>query len=182
VSGETAAPIRPLPVPDEQSAPYWEAAARHRLAVARCSRCGTFAHPPDVVCQACGSSDPEFRFREVSGQGRIRSWTVMHQSFLPGFAADVPYVLVDVELAEQADLRLIGRLVDGPDADFGLDSAVTAVFEDVTPEVSVPAFRLSADGAAGAGGGPGGGAGGGAGGDLGGGAGGAPGGAPGGGR
>ena len=37
----------------------------------------------------------------------------MRQSFLPGF--DVPFVLVDVELLVQADLRLIGRLVDGPD-------------------------------------------------------------------
>ena len=38
----------------------------------------------------------------------------MRQSFLPGF--DVPFVLVDVELPAQEDLRLIGRLVDGPDA------------------------------------------------------------------
>ena len=36
----------------------------------------------------------------------------MRQSFLQGF--DVPFVLVDVELVEQADLRLIGRLLDGP--------------------------------------------------------------------
>jgi hypothetical protein len=31
---------RPPPVPDDQSAGYWEAAARHVLAIARCSRCG----------------------------------------------------------------------------------------------------------------------------------------------
>ena len=139
-------PIRPLPVPDDQSAPYWEAAARHRLSVARCSRCRTFTHPPDVVCQACGSSDPGFTFTDVSGRGAIRSWTVMHQSFLPGFATDVPYVLVDVELAEQADLRLIGRLIDGPDAEFGLGSAVVAAFEDVTSDVSIPAFALDRGG------------------------------------
>ena len=142
MSGETAAPIRPLPVPDEQSAPYWEAAARHRLAVARCSRCGTFAHPPDVVCQACGSSDPEFRFREVSGQGRIRSWTVMHQSFVPGFDDLVPFVLVDVELDEQTDLRTIGRLLDGPDAPLRIGARVVVAFEDLAPGVSVPAFAL----------------------------------------
>ncbi|MDA8048127.1 MAG: OB-fold domain-containing protein [Actinomycetota bacterium] len=144
MTGPPAEPLRPLPVPDELSAPYWDAAARHRLAVARCSRCGTFAHPPDVVCQACGTSDPEFRFTEVSGRGRVRSWTVMHQSFLPGFRADLPYVLVDVELVEQADLRLIGRLLDGPDAPLGLGSEVHVAFEDVTPEVSVPAFVLTA--------------------------------------
>ena len=139
-------PIRPLPVPDEQSAPYWEAAAEHRLTIARCSRCATFTHPPDVVCQTCGSSNPEFRFTEVTGRGTIRSWTVMHQSFLPGFAEDVPYVVVDVELADQADLRLIGRLMDGAGSDFGLGSDVRVVFEDVAPGVSVPAFALEASG------------------------------------
>ncbi len=40
----------------------------------------------------------------------------MHQSFLPGFDDLLPFVLVDVELDEQADLRTIGRLLDGPDA------------------------------------------------------------------
>ena len=60
---------RPVPVPDESSAPYWEAAAEHVLAVARCSRCGTFALPPDVVCPHCGSTDPDFAFEPVSGRG-----------------------------------------------------------------------------------------------------------------
>ena len=32
----------------------------------------------------------------MSGRGVVRSWTVVRQSFLPGF--DVPFVLVDVEL------------------------------------------------------------------------------------
>ena len=31
---------RPLPVPDESSAPYWAAAAEHVLTVARCGQCG----------------------------------------------------------------------------------------------------------------------------------------------
>jgi hypothetical protein len=67
----------------------------------------------------------------------------MRQSFLPGF--DVPFVLVDVELFAQADLRLIGRLVDGPDAALRLGAPVRVVFEDVAPGVAVPAFELEAD-------------------------------------
>ncbi len=64
----------------------------------------------------------------------------MRQSFLPGF--DVPFVLVDVELSAQSDLRLIGRLVDGPDAPLRLGAPVRLVFEDVAPDVAVPAFAL----------------------------------------
>ncbi|MBL7501156.1 OB-fold domain-containing protein [Frankia sp. CNm7] len=134
---------RPLPVPDETSAPFWEAAARHVLTVARCSVCAAFTAPPDQVCPHCHSTEPAFVFTPVSGRGSVRSWTVVRQSFLPGFAADVPFVLVDVELVEQAELRLIGRLLDGPDVAVRVGDPVTAAFEDVAPGVAVPAFRLA---------------------------------------
>jgi hypothetical protein len=127
-------------VPDEESAPYWSAAAEHVLTAARCSRCGMFCLPPDVVCPHCRSSTPEFSFEPVSGRGIVRAWTVVRQSFLPGF--EVPFVLVDVELDEQAELRLIGRLVDGPDVPLTLGARVGPAFEDIAPGVSIPAFAL----------------------------------------
>lgn len=64
----------------------------------------------------------------------------MRQSFLPGF--EVPFVLVDVELSAQPDLRLIGRLVDGPGAALQLGLAVRLAFEDLAPDVALPAFAL----------------------------------------
>lgn len=67
----------------------------------------------------------------------------MRQAFLPGFDADLPFVLVDVELAEQAELRLIGRLLDGADADLHIGDPVTVGFEDLAPGVAVPAFELA---------------------------------------
>ena len=133
---------RPLPVPDVLSQGYWEATARHELAIAKCSRCGAFAHPPGAVCCACGSIDPQFEWVTVSGKGRIRSWTVVRQALLPGFADEIPYVTVDVELDEQSDLRIIGRLIDGLGAPLAPDARVTACFEDLAPGVAVPAFRL----------------------------------------
>jgi hypothetical protein len=133
---------RPVPVPDEQSRPYWESAARHVLSVAKCSRCGMLSLPPDLVCAHCGSTTPEFAFVPVSGSGTVRSWTVVRQSFLPGFDEDLPFVLVDVELVEQDDLRLIGRLVDGVQAPLTLGDRVEVAFEDIAPEISIPAFAL----------------------------------------
>jgi uncharacterized OB-fold protein len=135
-------PSRPRPVPDEQSAPYWQAAADGVLTIARCSQCGASAHPPDVVCPHCGHTEPRFSFEPVSGRGAIRSWTIIRQSFLPGFDEDLPFVLVDVALEEHDDLRLIGRLVDGPDAPLRIGARVTTVFEELGPEIAVPAFAL----------------------------------------
>ena len=138
---------RPVPVPDERSQGYWDAAAEHVLAMARCSRCGTFAMPPDIVCSHCHSTEPDFTFVPVSGRGVVRSWTVMHQSFVPGFDDLLPFVLVDVELEEQDDLRTIGRLLDGPDAPLAIGARVTVAFEDLAPGTSVPAFELEDDAA-----------------------------------
>ena len=133
---------RPLPVPDEQSAPFWEAAADHVLVLARCGRCAHWSLPPETVCPSCGSTDPGYEFAPVSGAGSVRSWTVVRQSFLPGFDADLPFVLVDVQLADQPEVRLIGRLFDGADSRPELDEPVELDWEDLAPEVSVPAFRL----------------------------------------
>lgn len=131
---------RPVPVPDERSAPFWEAAAQHRLVLARCSRCGELSHPPDVVCARCHHSDPRFVFEEVGGRGAVRSWVVVRESFLPGF--DVPFVLVDVAVDEDDGVRLIGRLLDGPDAPLARGDRVRVAFEDLAPGVAVPAFTL----------------------------------------
>lgn len=130
-------------MPDEASAPFWEAAGRHVLALARCARCRTFTHPPDTVCRACGSADAGFEFVEVDGAGTVRSWTVMRQSFLPGFDDDIPFVLVDVELAAAPGIRLIGRLLDGPTAPLQTGAPVALAFEDVGGGYSVPAFELA---------------------------------------
>ena len=130
---------RAVPVPDESSSEFWSEVADHRFVLARCPNCSTLSHPPDTVCPHCGSADG-FEFTQVDGRGSIKSWTVIRQSFLPGF--DVPFVLVDVELAAQADLRLIGRLLDGVDAPLQIGAPVRLEFEDLAPGVAVPAFAL----------------------------------------
>ncbi|WP_280425972.1 Zn-ribbon domain-containing OB-fold protein [Nocardia carnea] len=137
-------PARPRPVPDAHSAPYWAAAARHELAIARCGGCDRFEIPPGAICSHCGTTDPGFRFEPVSGLGVVRSWTVIHRASLLGFARDVPYLLVDVELAEQPGLRMIGRLLDGPDSELREGIPVRVAFEDIAPGTAVPAFALAA--------------------------------------
>jgi uncharacterized OB-fold protein len=133
---------KPLPVPDASSAGYWDAAARGELALPRCSVCRKLTIPPAMVCPHCRTSNPDFTFVPVEGAGRVRSWTVVRDAFLPGFSDEVPYVLVDVELDAQRGLRMIGRLVDGPDAAVCLDARVTVTFDELDENVAVPSFSL----------------------------------------
>jgi uncharacterized protein len=133
---------RPLPVPDDRSAPFWTAGAQHTLTIARCSRCRQLTHPPTQVCPHCHHPDPEFSFEPVAGSGTVRSWVVLRQSFLPGFDDQLPLVLVDVSLDEEPDVRLIGRLLEGLDETLALGSRVRVEFEDLAPGIAVPAFAL----------------------------------------
>jgi uncharacterized OB-fold protein len=135
---------RPVPVPDTVSAAYWSAAAARELHIARCSVCEAYSVPPGVTCQRCGSTTPDYSFHPVSGEGVLRSWTVVRQPFLPGFD-DLPFVLADVELVEQDELRMIGRLLDGPEVGLRIGMAVRVDFEDLGDGVLVPAFRLAGD-------------------------------------
>ena len=134
--------MRPIPVPDDNSAPYWAAAADHVLTVARCSVCRVYTIPLAVVCPHCQSTEPAFVFEPVGGRGTLRSWTTVRQSFLPGFDDDLPFVLADVELDEQQELRMIGRLLDGAEVPLHLGDRVTVAFEDLAPGVGIPAFVL----------------------------------------
>ena len=133
---------RVLPVADEVSAPYWQACASHELKLPRCGPCGRLSLPPDIVCPQCRSAEPDWTWQTVSGRGRIRTWTVVRHSFLQGF--ELPFVLVDVELDEDAGVRMVGRLVDGPEAALALGDRVELAFEDVADGIAIPSFRRAA--------------------------------------
>src|SRR5262249_11918136 len=140
---DAVAPARPVRVPDDQTAGFWAAAADHVLAIQRCEACGNAAHPPVMLCVNCQDQGRRFRFEPVSGRGRVKTWTVMRQAFLPGFAPDVPYAVAEIEL-DDADVRVIGRLRGlAPDA-LAVGAPVTVSFNDVADGVSVPVFEVTA--------------------------------------
>jgi uncharacterized protein len=134
--------VKPVPVPDEESEGFWRAAGEHVLAIRRCTECGYYAYPPTVICHSCLSTARSFAYEPVSGRGKVMTWSVMHQAFLPGFRDDVPYVVVDVELDEQPGLRLVGRLA-GPSEGLAIGAPVEVTFEDVGAGMAVPQFALA---------------------------------------
>src|SRR5947209_20457929 len=96
---------KPIPIPDDLTTPFWEAAKEGRLVVQRCAACGYYNHPPRSVCDACMAE--ELRFEPMSGAGRIHSFTVMHQRDVPGFESEAPFINVVVELLEQRMLLMV---------------------------------------------------------------------------
>ena len=131
---------KPVPEPSRDSRPYWDALREGRLVIQQCAACGTLRHYPRPVCAACFSMD--VAWREVSGRGRVHSWTVAHNPFHPGFKADLPYVLATVDLEE--GVRMIAQLRGvAPDAlAVGLPVAMTP--ERVTETLTLPVFVRAA--------------------------------------
>lgn len=128
---------------DDVSAPFWEAAQRDQLVVRRCTGCGHLSYPPRLVCTECLLDPPDFDWAPMSGRGELITWTIVRDAFLPGFAPLVPYAVGDVRLAEQADLRIVARLVDVEFGDLRIGLPVTVAFVDGGEGTRVPVFTSS---------------------------------------
>jgi uncharacterized OB-fold protein len=129
----------PMPLPDELTQPFWDAAQQKQLVIQQCRACNTFIHWPGVMCPYCQSDD--LGYTEVSGAGTLYTYTVVVQSFHPGLGHLVPYTLVLVELAEQVGLRMVSRLLDCPEDELEVGMPVETVFVDVAPDLRLPLFR-----------------------------------------
>jgi uncharacterized OB-fold protein len=128
---------KPLPQPGPDMVPFFDAARRHELVVQRCNGCGTPRFPARTICSRCLSRDAAWV--PVSGRGTVFSFVVMHQANHPGFAAEVPYAVVVVELDEGP--RLLSNVVDCPVDEIRIGLPVEVVFDVLTPEVTLPKFR-----------------------------------------
>ncbi|MFF3939014.1 Zn-ribbon domain-containing OB-fold protein [Streptomyces phaeofaciens] len=97
------------PVTDADGAPFWRYAARGELRVQTCADCDEPRFPPRPCCPRCRSFACEWR--RTSGRGRIWSYVVPHPPLLPDYAAQAPYNVIVVELADAPRIRLVGNLV-----------------------------------------------------------------------
>jgi uncharacterized OB-fold protein len=133
----TDASARPVPEVTPALAPFFAAAREGRLLVQRCAGCAALRFPPREICSACLAT--EATWQPVSGRGVIFSYNVMHQIYHPGFAAAVPYAVVVVKLEEGP--KITSNLVGCPPEGITVGMPVEVVFEQVSPEVTLPKFR-----------------------------------------
>jgi uncharacterized OB-fold protein len=133
-----------LPVVEDDTRPWWDAAREGRLLVRRCGDCGLAHHYPRPFCPSCWSD--RVGWEEASGRATLYTWSTIHRNDLPPFGAEVPYVAAVVELAEGP--RLMTRVVDCDPDELAVGMDLEVTFEarpdsagEHTPEVVVPVFR-----------------------------------------
>jgi len=71
----------------------------------------------------------------------VWSWTIITHPIHPAVVDKVPYNLVEIELSEQEGLRLISNLIDCRPEEIHIGMPVEVVFEEVTPEITLPRFK-----------------------------------------
>ena len=137
MNGEKKKYAKPVPRIDEESKGFWEACQRHELYIQRCRDCHAVRYYPRALCPSCLSDNTEWV--RCSGRGIVYTFTATYQNQAPGFRDEVPYVLAYVELEE--GVRLLTNIVGcAPDA-VRIGMPVEVVFEDVTPDVTLPKFK-----------------------------------------
>jgi len=131
----------PQPVPDPDSAGFWEATSGGQLSMCRCRDCGLWMQPPLERCRSCGAATS---YEPVSGAGELYTFIVQHRPVTVGYTDNVPYVVGVVELDEQRGLRLPGRIVDIAPADVKVGMRVQARLEQLPGgDFVVPVFAPS---------------------------------------
>jgi uncharacterized protein len=135
VTNEYEKPLPDLDNPDMK--PFWAATRESRLIAPKCLSCDQFRWPPTPICGACLSEDTQWV--DVSRQGAVWSYAIYHRAFHPGFKQDLPYVVAVVENAE--GLHFVGNIT-GSREGLAVGAPVAAVFDPVTPEVTLVKWRI----------------------------------------
>jgi uncharacterized protein len=130
---------KPLPdLTDPLTAPFWQATREGKLLVQKCGQCGYLRWPPGPGCPQCLT--PGSEWTPLSAAGVLYSYAEYHRALAPAFKDDVPYSVGLIELDEGP--RMYGTLV-GLARTEDVGRRVRAVFDPVTPEVTLVKWRLS---------------------------------------
>lgn len=128
---------KPAPIPDRVTGRYWEAAQQHKLLIQRCDNCGGYQTLPQSYCRRCLSENLEWT--QARGTGKIYSFTIIQRAPSSAFEKDVPYTVALVELDEGA--RMMSNIVEIGPQDVRVGMPVEAVFDTISPTISLPKFR-----------------------------------------
>jgi uncharacterized OB-fold protein len=131
---------KPLPnVADPTNAPYWAAAKTHKLVMQRCPMCSQVRFPPRNVCPNCQAVSDNWV--EIRPTGVLLSYATYERAFDNRFRQDIPYSVGYIHLDDGP--RVMGTILGEPRT-FVIGAPVQAVFDDVTPDVTLVRWKMSA--------------------------------------
>jgi uncharacterized OB-fold protein len=125
-----------LPVPDDETQPFWDAARKGKLLIKRCADCGRAHFYPRPFCPFCWSA--AVSWEAASGQAALYTWSVVHHNDLPPFSERIPYVAAVVDLAEGP--RMMTNVVDCDPDRLEVGMRLHVAYRELADDVTVPVF------------------------------------------
>ena len=120
----------PAPTPNLETQAFWDAAAQGKLVIKSCTACKELHHYPRALCPHCFSDKTEWK--QMSGKGKIYSYTVMRR-------APVPYAIAYVTLDE--GVTMLTNIVDCDFDSLKIGQPVTVVFKPTDGGPPMPMFK-----------------------------------------
>lgn len=135
----SAVPHYPQPFEDEDNRPFLEGWRCGKLFLQQNRQGGPLFFYPRPICPYSGSRD--LVWKEVSGKGRIISYSLVMRPNDPSFNDEVPIVLAEIELEEGASL--LGRIVHVDPVRVQSGVSVELLPPSQAARYPLPAFRLA---------------------------------------
>ncbi len=101
---------RMLPRLDAVNRDFWTGGEQGELRILQCKDCEGFIHPPRPVCNHCLSENVAPAV--VSGRGKVATYTINHQPWMPDM--EVPFIYARVALEDAPGVFLSTNIVGCP--------------------------------------------------------------------
>lgn len=128
-------------IPDELTAPFWEAANDGRLVIQNCASCDRLQNPPLPACSLCGLADG-LGWKEMSGRGTIYNYCVVYDTPVALLQEDEPFNLAVVALDDDPGVQMYSHLPGTPVDEAPIGGKVEVVFEPTANGQKVPEWRV----------------------------------------
>ncbi len=134
----TPQPLRPRPSLTHDQLFWFEGLQQGKLAIQKCSRCGTLRHPPGPMCRECQSL--EWTTVEAAGGGSIHSFVVVHYPQIPSLEYPNQVLLVDLD----EGVRVVANSIDTTYDQLVIGARVELSVQRCDDELSLPFFKVVA--------------------------------------
>jgi hypothetical protein len=129
---------KPLPEFRPETKPFWDACKKHELALPRAKTTNEFFFYPRAVSPG-GDMTQDIEWVKVSGKAKVWTYAIHHMGPTPAYKNEPPYVVALVETQE--GVKMMTNIIGCKPEEVYIGMDVEVVFEDVTPEVTLPKFR-----------------------------------------
>lgn len=129
---------KPLPEFRPETKPYWDACKKHELVLPRSRTTKEFFFYPRALSPGEDMSE-DIEWAKASGKAKVWTYSIHHMGPTQAYKGEPPYVVALVETEE--GIKMMTNIVDCDPNEVHIGMEVEVLFDDVTPDVTLPKFR-----------------------------------------